>query len=107
MVRLVVARRRDDRARTRIPGRELLQVPARMLLDLALGLGEKRGVPAVAEQPRAQADASRERSAEGAGLGLAIVAAIMALHAGRATASGSPGSDTSFTLHFPAARAAG
>lgn len=50
-----------------------------------------------------RADASRERSAEGAGLGLAIVAAIMALHAGRATATSSPGSDTRFTLHFPAA----
>lgn len=48
-----------------------------------------------------RADASRERSAEGAGLGLAIVAAIMALHAGRATAYSSPDSDTRFTLHFP------
>lgn len=51
-----------------------------------------------------RADASRGRSQEGAGLGLAIVAAIMALHAGRATAHSAPGTDTRFTLHFPAPR---
>jgi len=50
-----------------------------------------------------RADPAR-RSLEGAGLGLAIVAAIMGLHGGRASVRSAPASDTTFTLHFPAAR---
>lgn len=54
-----------------------------------------------------RADPSRGRSLEGAGLGLAIVAAIMALHGGKASVRSTPAGDTTFTLHFPAGRTAG
>lgn len=52
-----------------------------------------------------RADPARGRSPEGAGLGLAIVAAIMGLHGGKASARSAPAGDTTFTLHFPAGRA--
>lgn len=51
-----------------------------------------------------RADPARGRSPEGAGLGLAIVAAIMGLHGGKASVRSAPAGDTSFTLHFPAGR---
>lgn len=51
-----------------------------------------------------RADPARGRSPEGAGLGLAIVAAIMELHGGKASVRSAPPGDTSFALHFPADR---
>lgn len=52
-----------------------------------------------------RADPARGRSPEGAGLGLAIVAAIMGLHGGSASVRSASAGETTFTLHFPASRA--
>ena len=51
-----------------------------------------------------RADPARGRSPEGAGLGLAIVAAIMGLHGGKASVRSAPAGDTTFTLLFPVER---
>lgn len=51
-----------------------------------------------------RADPARGRSPEGAGLGLAIVAAIMSLHGGGASVRSAQERDTTFTLHFPSGR---
>src|SRR5882762_5655489 len=61
MLRLVRAHRRDDGARALVGGRQPLEVPGQMLLHLALGLGEEREVPAVAERARKGADGERAR----------------------------------------------
>jgi two-component system heavy metal sensor histidine kinase CusS len=53
-----------------------------------------------------RADAARERSVEGAGLGLAIVRTIMQLHGGSVSAASEAAGMTVFTLTFPAAPAA-
>jgi two-component system heavy metal sensor histidine kinase CusS len=50
-----------------------------------------------------RADAARERSVEGAGLGLAIVRTIMQLHGGSVGVTSEAGGLTTFTLMFPAA----
>jgi two-component system, OmpR family, heavy metal sensor histidine kinase CusS len=46
---------------------------------------------------------SREGSSAGSGLGLAIVKSIAELHGGRVGVRSEPGSETAFTLSFPAA----
>jgi two-component system OmpR family sensor kinase len=48
-----------------------------------------------------RADPSRARTAGGAGLGLAIVAAVTAAHGGRASAASAPGSGAVFTIELP------
>ena len=54
-----------------------------------------------------RADPGRERGAAGAGLGLAIVDAIVKAHGGRAEASNAPGGGASFKISIPVARSAG
>jgi two-component system OmpR family sensor kinase len=51
-----------------------------------------------------RAGGGRERGPGGAGLGLAIVAAIAAAHGGRVTAADAPGGGASFVVALPAAR---
>lgn len=51
-------------------------------------------------------DSTRGDSHDGAGLGLAIVRSIMALHSGRVSVKSVPDGVTTFTLHFPAATVA-
>jgi two-component system heavy metal sensor histidine kinase CusS len=48
-------------------------------------------------------ESSRERSTDGAGLGLAIVNSIMDLHRGTVSVASPPGGLTVFTLRFPPA----
>ena len=50
-----------------------------------------------------RADPSRARTAGGAGLGLAIVAAVAEAHGGRATAATTPGAGAVFTIELPLA----
>jgi signal transduction histidine kinase len=50
----------------------------------------------------ARADSARSRAQGGAGLGLAIVNAIVRAHGGSCTAANSPGGGAVFSLHFPA-----
>ncbi len=53
-----------------------------------------------------RADPSRSRRHGGAGLGLSIVAAIVAAHGGEVTAQGTPGGGATLTVRLPAAHAA-
>ena len=50
-----------------------------------------------------RSEGGRERGRGGAGLGLAIVAAIVDAHGGRVEASNAPGGGASFVVHLPAA----
>ena len=50
-----------------------------------------------------RADPSRARTAGGAGLGLAIVAAVTKAHGGRASAARSPGGGAVFSIELPLA----
>jgi len=50
-----------------------------------------------------RAESGRERGKAGAGLGLAIVAAIVDAHGGRVSAANAPGGGAAFTLEIPAA----
>ena len=50
-----------------------------------------------------RADSSRTRTSGGAGLGLAIVAAVTEAHGGRAAASAVPGGGAAFTIELPLA----
>jgi two-component system OmpR family sensor kinase len=50
-----------------------------------------------------RAEGGRERGRGGAGLGLAIVAAIVDAHGGRVSAANAPGGGAAFTLEIPAA----
>ncbi len=50
-----------------------------------------------------RAEGGRERGRSGAGLGLAIVAAIVGAHGGRVTADDAPGGGAVFTVRLPAA----
>jgi two-component system OmpR family sensor kinase len=56
---------------------------------------------------RAEHDRGRERGKAGAGLGLAIVAAIAAAHHGRVGAADAPGGGACFTVTLPAALGGG
>jgi two-component system, OmpR family, sensor kinase len=49
-----------------------------------------------------RAEGGRERGRGGAGLGLAIVAAIVAAHDGTVSASNAPGGGAAFTVELPA-----
>jgi two-component system OmpR family sensor kinase len=53
-----------------------------------------------------RSEAGRERGRAGAGLGLAIVAAIVSAHGGRATAANAPDGGASFVVRLPALDAA-
>jgi two-component system OmpR family sensor kinase len=48
-----------------------------------------------------RADSSRNRKQGGAGLGLAIVAAVVGAHGGRVTATAVPGQGATFAVHLP------
>jgi two-component system OmpR family sensor kinase len=50
-----------------------------------------------------RAEGGRERGKSGAGLGLAIVAAIVAAHGGRVSASNAVGGGAAFVVTLPAA----
>ena len=50
-----------------------------------------------------RAEGGRERGKSGAGLGLAIVAAIVAAHDGRVSAANADGGGAAFTVVLPAA----
>jgi two-component system OmpR family sensor kinase len=52
-----------------------------------------------------RAEGGRERGKGGAGLGLAIVAAIVAAHSGSVKASNADGGGASFVVRLPAAGA--
>ncbi|MGP8058229.1 MAG: sensor histidine kinase [Acidimicrobiales bacterium] len=69
------------------------------------------GVPAAERgrifEPFYRADFARARSEGGAGLGLAIVAAIARAHGGRVGVEDTPGGGASFWFEFPAARPPG
>src|SRR6267378_3047766 len=56
VLRLVGAHRLDDRARAPVLCGQRLEMPGKMLFDLALGFGEKRQVPLVAEHASRRAD---------------------------------------------------
>jgi two-component system OmpR family sensor kinase len=49
-----------------------------------------------------RSEGGRERGRAGAGLGLAIVAAIVAAHGGRVSAADAPGGGAAFTVALPA-----
>lgn len=57
-------------------------------------------------EPFYRADPSRTRTGGGAGLGLAIVAAIVAAHNGEATASSREGEGATFSVRLPLRSAA-
>ncbi|MFC5267539.1 sensor histidine kinase [Kribbella qitaiheensis] len=48
-----------------------------------------------------RADSARTRATGGSGLGLSIVAALVAAHSGNVTASDTPGGGATFTVHLP------
>jgi two-component system OmpR family sensor kinase len=48
-----------------------------------------------------RADTARTRTRGGSGLGLSIVAALVAAHSGRVTVSDTPGGGATFTVHLP------
>jgi two-component system, OmpR family, sensor kinase len=50
-----------------------------------------------------RADSARTRVTGGSGLGLSIVAALVAAHAGRVTVTDTPGGGATFTVHLPLA----
>jgi len=54
-------------------------------------------------EPFYRADKSRARQSGGAGLGLAIVAAIVEAHGGTVAAASQPGEGPTFTVRLPIA----
>ena len=65
------------------------------------GPGLEPGVAARVFEPFFRADVSRTRSTGGAGLGLAIVAAIAEAHQGSAMLTSTPGAGATFTVRLP------
>jgi two-component system OmpR family sensor kinase len=65
------------------------------------GPGLPAGDPAALFERFWRAEAGRERGKGGAGLGLAIVAAIVAAHGGRVEAADAPGGGASFVVLLP------
>lgn len=65
------------------------------------GPGMAPDVAARAFEPFYRADASRTRETGGAGLGLAIVAAVVEAHGGRVDLTSAPGAGASFTVRLP------
>jgi two-component system OmpR family sensor kinase len=65
------------------------------------GPGLPTGDPAALFERFWRAEAGRERGKGGAGLGLAIVAAIVAAHGGRVEAANAPGGGASFVVRLP------
>ena len=61
MPRFVALHRNDDRPAFCILVREPLEMPVQVLDDLALGLGEKSEIPAIAAKPGSCADQIRAR----------------------------------------------
>ena len=76
------------------------QVVARVI-DEGPGISEKDAARIFDRFYRAQS--SRDRGSGGAGLGLAIVAAIVTAHGGSISAAPRPEGGSIFTLRFPAA----
>jgi two-component system OmpR family sensor kinase len=68
------------------------------------GPGLPAGDPATLFERFWRAEAGRERGKGGAGLGLAIVAAIAEAHGGHVTAANAPGGGASFVVTLPAGR---
>jgi two-component system, OmpR family, sensor kinase len=67
------------------------------------GPGLPPGDPAALFERFWRAEGGRERGKAGAGLGLAIVAAIVDAHGGKVQAANAPGGGASFTVRLPAA----
>ncbi|WP_246486432.1 sensor histidine kinase [Kribbella qitaiheensis] len=64
--------------------------------------------PGLSEEQKAKvferfyrADSARTRVTGGSGLGLSIVAALVAAHSGRVTVTDTPGGGATFTVHLP------
>jgi signal transduction histidine kinase len=70
------------------------------------GIGMDSAALAMIGQPFVQADASKSRKYEGAGLGLAICRKLIALHGGELIINSSPGNGTTAKVVFPASRVA-
>jgi len=66
--------------------------------DTGPGLGEDEREHVFAPYGRGQA----AHRADGAGLGLAVVARLVALHGGRIAVQGTPGAGTTFEIRLPA-----
>jgi two-component system OmpR family sensor kinase len=67
------------------------------------GPGPEPDVAAKVFEPFYRADASRTRQTGGAGLGLAIVAAIVEAHGGRVALETAPGAGATFSVRLPLA----
>ncbi|HZL54338.1 MAG TPA: ATP-binding protein, partial [Solirubrobacteraceae bacterium] len=67
------------------------------------GKGLADGVAANVFERFWRAEGGRERGKAGAGLGLAIVAAIVEAHDGRVSAANAPGGGAAFAFEIPAA----
>ena len=70
-----------------------------VVCDTGFGISEK-DLPRIFDRFY-RGDSSRSNYAEGSGLGLSIVKAIMDLHGGSVTIESTPGAGTTFTLRFP------
>jgi two-component system OmpR family sensor kinase len=94
-----------------------VHTPAGTTVTTSLAVTEGQAVltvaddgPGIAEELREEiferfvrGDASRSRARGSTGLGLSIVAAVVAAHAGRVQVDSSPPSGTSFVVHLPGA----
>jgi two-component system, OmpR family, sensor kinase len=94
-------------ARTHTPGGTPIRVSVRMEGDTASVVVADRGQGMPAEHADRvferffRADPSRARTSGGSGLGLSIVAAIVAAHGGTVTVESAPGDGTTFTVRLP------
>jgi signal transduction histidine kinase len=71
------------------------------------GLGISRSDLSHIFEPFFRSGDAKVAATTGSGLGLAVVRGIVAAHAGRVTVDSSPGRGSTFTIHLPAASAAG